>query len=253
MRKVALINEKGGSCKTTLVINLGSYLALNRGMRVLLIDLDPQGQVGKGLGFDVQAEEKTIYELLIDEEASPRDFVMPTRIDGLDVILANKKLIDLPVMIADHKDRLDKLHKRIAPLRGYDIVFFDSPPSLGLTTLNIMMATDEIIIPVSLTYFALDGCSEILDTVEQVKENFGRSDLEVSHIVPTLYRNTKLAKAIIEKLRGNFGDRVADTVSGYNVQIDEAQSFGQTIWEYAPRSRGAEMLRDLAEEVFVNG
>ena len=253
MKKVALINEKGGSCKTTLVVNLGSYLALYRGMRVLLIDLDPQGQTGKALGYDVRGLYKTIHTLLVDEEAHPEEFIHHTRIQGLDVILSNKGLIDFPVMVADHRDRMTKLHKRIAPLRGYDYIIFDSPPSLGLITLNIMMATDEIIIPVSLTYFALDGCAEIMDTVEQVRANFGRSDLEVSHIVPTLYRNTRLARELLEKLRSNFEDRVARTVIGYNVKIDEAQSHGQTIWEYAPKSRGAEMLRSLAEEVVGNG
>jgi len=247
-RKIAFVNEKGGSCKTTLAVNIASYLA-NQGRKTLLIDMDPQGQVGKSLGMDVLAIDPSIYEVLINPKIAARDAVLPTSIENLSVIAANKTLVDFSVTAAADEDRVFKLKEKLDPLRGFDYIIIDSPPSLGLLTLNIMMAAREIVIPVSLTFLALDGCSEIVETVENVKKTYNKRDLKVSLVVPTLYRRTNLADAILAKLREFFGDKVSEAVIGYNVAIDEAQSFGQTIWQYAPSSRGAEMLRALAEEI----
>jgi len=247
-RKIAFVNEKGGSCKTTLSVNTAAYLAA-KGEKVLLIDMDPQGQVGKSLGFDVAAADPTIFEVLTDANVAARDAVFGTEIANLDVILANKLLVDFPVIAAADDDRVMKLKDKLDKLRGYDYIIVDSPPSLGLITLNIMLAVKEIIIPVSLTYLALDGCSEIDETVANVRETYGKKDLKISLVVPTLYRRTNLADAILAKLRDFYADRVAKTVVGYNVAIDEAQSFGRTIWDYRPRSHGAQMLAALAEEI----
>jgi chromosome partitioning protein len=252
MRKIAFVNEKGGSCKTTLAVNVGAYFALKEGLRVLLVDMDPQGQVGKSLGIDVRDSEQTVYELLSDDRLRPPDVIQPSRIEGLDVIIANKSLTRFLLSAVRESDREWRLKQKFDGFRGYDYVIFDSPPSLGLITTNIMLAVDEIIIPVSLTYFALDGCAEIMDTVSSVREDFGRRGLRVSMVVPTLYRKTNLADEILDKLREHFGDRLAGTVIRYNVRIDEAQSHGLTIWEYDPRSTGAEMLGELAREVLQN-
>lgn len=249
MRKIAFINEKGGSCKTTLAVNCAAFFALKK-KRVLLIDMDPQGQVGKSLGIDVRNAKVTVLDLLTKPDCAAAEAVMPSRIPGLDLIVANKKLIDLPIYVAADADRNHKLKQKIDRIKNYDFIIVDSPPSLGTLTLNIMVAVDEIVIPVSLTFFALDGCAEILDTVEQVKAAYGRTDLAVSAVVPTLYRNTNLANEILERLRTQFGKRVAKTVIGYNVKIDEAQSHGQTIWEYAPASHGAQILAALAQEIY---
>ena len=247
-RKIAFVNEKGGSCKTTLAVNTAAYFA-DRGRKVLLVDMDPQGQVGKSLGFDVANTSPTVFELLIQPELTAREAVFATEIENMDVILSNKTLVDFTVLTAMDEDRVVKLKNKLDRLRGYDYLIVDSPPSLGLLTLNIMMAVKEVIIPVSLTYLALDGCSEIDDTVSNVREAHGKRDLKITLVVPTLYRRTNLADAILAKLREFYGDRVAKTVIGYNVAIDEAQSFGKTIWDYAPRSRGAQLLRSLAEEI----
>lgn len=248
-RRIAFINEKGGSCKTTLSTNLAAWFAGSQGKKVLLVDMDPQGQVGKALGVDVKAEPVTVMNLLTDPAVTLKDAVMQSRIENLDLICANKTLTDFAVTAAADEDRILKLEKKLKGLHGYDYVLFDSPPSLGLLTMNIMMATREIIIPVSLTYLALDGCAEIIDTVGTVKANYGNPSLQVSFIVPTLYRYTRLGDAILQKLRDYFGDKVTKTIIGMNVAIDEAQSFGQTIWEYKPRSRGAQMLEALAREI----
>lgn len=249
MRKIAFVNEKGGSCKTTLAVNVGAYIALERRQRVLLVDMDPQGQVGKSLGIDVYNSDGTVFDLLSEDGLRPADVIQSTRIEGLDVIVSNKSLIDFPLLVAGESDREWKLKQKLDGLRNYDYVIFDSPPSLGLITINIMLAANEIIIPVSLTYFALDGCAEIMDTMRSTRESFSRRDLRVTMVVPTLYRNTNLANEILGKLKEHFGDRLAKSIIRYNVRIDEAQSHGLTIWEYDPRSTGAAMLRELSEEV----
>jgi chromosome partitioning protein len=248
VRRIALVNEKGGSCKTTLAVNTAAYFALKRGKKVLLLDLDPQGQVGKSLGFAVRELPVTILDLLLDPARNPQDAILQTRVPGLDVILSNKLLTDFPQEVAASDDRMTRLASIVDRVTGYDVVLIDSPPSLGLTTLNIMLAAREIVIPVSLTFLALDGCAEIVETVENVRANFG-TDLEVVLVVPTLYRKTKLADQILERLHKYFGRRVAKTVIGFSVKIDEAQSVGKTIWEHAPSSHGAEMLEGMAIEL----
>ncbi|MBI4830842.1 MAG: ParA family protein [Candidatus Lindowbacteria bacterium] len=192
---------------------------------------------------------RTIYQLLSGPKLQPADVIQPSRIKGLDVIISNKSLIDFPLAVAAETAPERKLEQKFNGFHGYDYLIFDSPPSLGLTTINIMLAAGEIIIPVALTYFALDGCSEIMETIGSVSESFGRPDLRVSMVVPTLYRNTRLANEIMQKLKEHFGNRLAKTVIRYNVRIDEAQSHGLTIWEYDPHSAGAEMLRELSQEV----
>ena len=248
-RTIAFINEKGGSCKTTLSTNLAAWFAAELGKKVLLVDMDPQGQVGKAFGFDVKSEPMTVANLLSDPDVSIKDVAIKSRIENLDIICANKTLTDFTITAAADEDRIMKLAAKTDKTKDYDYIIFDSPPSLGLLTLNIMMAAKEIVIPVSLTFFALDGCAEIIDTVETVKNIYGKKGLVVSHIVPTLYRRTRLADAILEKLENFFPEKITKTVIGLNVAIDEAQSFGQTIWEYAPNSKGAQMLDALAREI----
>ena len=248
-RKIAFVNEKGGSCKTTLSVNTAAYLAMKRKRKVLLADLDPQGQVGKSLGFKVGDLKTTVSELLLDPSHPAEEAILPTRIPGLDVMLSNKRLTDFPVLVAGEQDRAVRLRRVIDRIKGYDYIVFDSPPSLGLITVNIMLAANEIVIPVSLTYLALDGCAEIMETVESVKSQFKKRNLGITLVVPTLYRSTRLANAILERLHKYFGNKVSKNVIGFNVKIDEAQSVGQTIWEYAPSSPGARMLEGLAKEL----
>jgi chromosome partitioning protein len=249
MRKIAFVNEKGGSCKTTLSVNLAAYFAGSLGRRVLLIDVDPQGQSGKSLGMDVKSIKPGTMELLMDPAVGVSDAAVPTRVQGLDIVASNKTLIDFPVEAARFKDREQRLHQKLKGLRKYDFVIFDSPPSLGLLTQNVMLAATEIVIPVNLTFLALDGCAEIVETVEAVKKTHGRDGLKISMVVPVLYRNTRLANAILKNLGEFFGEKLSRTVVGLNVTIDEAQSKGLTIWEYAPSSPGAIALEALAQEI----
>ena len=253
MRKIAFINEKGGTCKTTLAVNVAAYLATEKRQRVLLVDLDTQGHAGKALGLDVRALEPNVFHLLSDEKVTVEQCVHPTAIDGLSCIPSYKQMSEFPVALASRADRFRRLAMRMEQVRGFDVAIFDAPPSMGLTTLNILVAATEVVIPVGLTYFALDGCAEVAETVRKVAEEHARPDLKVSMVVPTLYRKTALAEAILEKLKGYFPDELARTPLGFNVKIDEAQSHGQTIFEYAPKSSGASMLAAIAEEVWRRG
>ncbi len=250
MRRVAFINEKGGTCKTTLCVNIGAWLAAEKGLRVLVADLDTQGHAGKSLGLDVRGLSPTIRDLLLDPSLPVARVARPTAVAGLDVLPANKDLAAFPVEAASHADRADKLAELVSRIPGgsYDLVLFDSPPSVSLVTENVMRAAGELVIPVALTYLALDGCAEILQSLEALRIERGDAP-DLAMVVPTLYRKTQLAGEILEKLRQRFPREISRTVLGYSVKIDEAQSHGRTIFEYAPRSSGAAALAALAAEL----
>lgn len=253
MRRIAFINEKGGSCKTTLAVNVAAWLASARGARVLLCDLDTQGHAGKSLGVDVRSLRPTIADLLLEPGVHVNDVLVQTPVEGLSLLPANKDLARFPLEIAARADRERRLLDKLADLAGYDFVIFDAPPSMGLVTQNILLAAEEVVIPVAMTYFALDGCAEVQQTVESVRRELGHDALRISLVVPTLYRRTALADAILAKLQENFPEELCRTLLGWNVQIDEAQSHGKTIWEYAPASRGAQALEAIAREILIRG
>ncbi len=253
MRRIAFINEKGGTCKTTLAVNLGAWLAREKGKKVLVVDLDTQGHCGKSLGVDVRQASRTVLDLLVSPEVSVPDVALSTALPNLWLVPSNKSAADFPLLVASHPDRERKLEQKLSALEGYDFVLLDSPPSTGLVTTNIFLAADEIVVPVALTYLALDGCAEVLGTVQRMQEQYGKADLAVTMVVPTLYRRTALAEEILAKLRSYFPETLCKTALGFNVKIDEAQSHGRTIWEYAPKSKGAEMLEAIARELLVRG
>jgi chromosome partitioning protein len=271
-RRVAIINEKGGSAKTTLVSTIGSYLALHRGRRVLAIDMDPQGQLGKVLGVETRTRRRSAIDLLLDAvllDASSLDDsyentanpgfrtaanlpITTTRIPQLDVITANKSLGLFPIVEDDDPDPTGRLSRKLdsAPeIESYDFILFDAPPSFGPLTLNVLRAATEIVIPVPLTYLALDGCAELVRTIATVRDRYDHPNLQISMIVPTFYRRTKLANEILDRLKQRFSKEIAHTVVGYHVKIDEAQSRGLSIFEYAPKDRAASVMAELAEEL----
>ena len=253
VRRLTFVNEKGGTGKTTLAVNFSAYLSLHHGRRVLLIDMDPQGQAGKCLGMDVLKFEPSVLDLLIYDHVPLEACVQNSSIPNVDIVASNKFLTDFSVNVAEESDRYLKLFKKTRDLAGYDYLVVDSPPSLGLLTLNILLAVTEVYIPVALTYLAMDGCAEIISTIEKIRDNFGKNDLEIRRIIPTMYRKTKLADEILEHLKRTFGSGVTDTVLRLNVKIDEAQSHGKSIFQYSPHSRGATMLSDIFEEVIDIG
>jgi chromosome partitioning protein len=260
------MNEKGGSAKTTLVANLGAYLALRRGRRVLGIDMDPQGQLGKVLGVDVRHARRSAIELLVDavlgdgsldgvvahDGASDSLPVAPTRVPSLDLVVANKALGLAPAFDREEPDPSGRLARRLAAapeLARYDFVLIDSPPSFGLLTLNVLRAVDEVVIPVPLTFLALDGCAELTRTIETVRTRYAHPALRVTMVVPTFHRRTRMAGEVLETLRARFPKEIAHTVVGFHVKLDEAQSRGLSIFEYAPRDRSAGVLAALAQEL----
>jgi chromosome partitioning protein len=251
MRRIAFINEKGGTGKTTLAVNTAAWLAREHGLKVLLVDLDTQGHAGKSLGVDVRTLPRNVFHLLTEDAVRLTDVVQPCAVPGLSVLPSYKEMADFPVAVAQDERRAHRLAERLAPAEaaGYQVIVFDAPPSMGLTTRNILVAATEVVVPVALTYLALDGCAEMVETVRKVGDAEGRPDLRVTKVVPTLYRKTALADAILERLKAYFPDSLAATPLGFNVKIDEAQSHGKTIWEYAPSSRGAEMLAAIAREI----
>lgn len=251
MRRIAFINEKGGSCKTTLCVNVAAWLATARSQRILLADLDTQGHAGKSLGVDVRGLTSTIHEWLLGT-APFDDVVRPTPVPGLDLLPANKALAGLPVALAAAPDRATRLATRLAgiPAGRYDAVLIDSPPSRSLVTENVLCAADAIVVPVALTYLALDGCAEIMESLDDLRAAHGRAP-ELALVVPALYRKTQLADEILRKLGERFPRELSRTVLGWSVKVDEAQSHGRTVFEHAPRSPGAVALAEIADEVLA--
>jgi len=251
VRRVAFINEKGGSCKTTLCVNVGAWLATARGLRVLVADLDTQGHAGKAMGVDVRGLSPTIHEWLLGT-APFEAVVRPTPVAGLDLLPANKALADLPVAIAGQPDRATRLAARLAevPAGRYDVVLIDSPPSRSLVTENVLTAAEAIVVPVALTYLALDGCAEIMESLDDLRAARGQAP-ELGLVVPALYRKTQLADEILEKLAERFPRELSRTVLGWSVKVDEAQSHGRSVFEHAPRSPGALALSQIADEILV--
>jgi len=252
MRRIAFINEKGGTCKTTLAVNIAAYFA-RKGLKVLLIDLDTQGHAGKSLGIDVRSIRRNVFHFLVDESTRLEEVVHSTAVDNLWVIPSYKEMAEFPVATATDPRRWYRLADRlgVADLLDYQAVLFDSPPSLGLTTVNVLLAATEIVVPVALTYLSLDGCAEIVETVRRVAVEHGRGELRICLVVPTLYRKTALADEILAKLKAYFPESLSKTPLAYNVKLDEAQSHGRTIWEYAPASRGAKMVASISEELWA--
>jgi chromosome partitioning protein len=247
-RRVAFINEKGGTCKTTLAVNVAAYLAGKKKRRVLLVDLDTQGHAAKSLGIDPRSAPRNVFHLLTDPAVSVDDVTLPTATENLFVVPSWKDMAEFPAVATDSL-RGRRLENKLGSARDrFDFIIFDAPPSLGLTTTNILLAAEEVVVPVATTYLSLDGCAEMAQTVEEVRATHSHHALRITLVVPTLYRKTQLADEVVAKLKQYFPKRTAEPLA-MSVTIDEAQSHGKTIWEYAPWSRGATMLQAIAEAV----
>jgi len=247
--QLAWINEKGGTLKTTLAVHSAVYLAVFRKEPTVLLDLDPQGQSGKTLGLQRRLDAPGIRELLLGE-VKLADAVTASGRPELDLVCAEKSLADVPEILAGRNDAYQRLKIALHRQRKYRNVVIDSPPSLGILTRNILAAASDVIIPVSLSFLSLDGAAEIVQTIEATREELGNPQLKVTHVVPTLYRRTRLADAVLGKLQEHFGKRCLKTRIGISVKVDEAQSWGKTIWEYAPRSSAAATMTEVMSELF---
>jgi chromosome partitioning protein len=247
---VAIANQKGGVAKTTTAINLGASLAL-AGRNVLLIDLDPQSNLTSGLGLKGQAGPAgTVYEALTSEAVSgPEQFILPTTVDRLFVMPANRNLTGAEIELVTIDGRERRLSRLLTDLRQtYDHILIDSPPSLGLLTLNALVAADAVLIPLNCEYFALEGIAELLSTIEGVRAALNPA-LVVDGVVLTMYDDrTNLGQQVSANIREFFGDRVYQTVIPRNIRLGEAPSHGLPVILYDARSRGADAYVALAHE-----
>src|SRR5438128_3618587 len=245
-RVVALANQKGGVGKTTTAINLGASLAACE-RKVLLIDLDPQANATSGIGLP-KNEAQSMYSVLLDG-MSIRSVIRPSDLPTLYVAPSSVDLVGAEVELSNADDRQFKLRRAIEPITAeYDYVLIDSPPSLGLLTVNGLTAADSVLVPMQCEYFAMEGVSQLLNTIERVRESLNPK-LEIEGIALTMSDDRmNLARHVAEEVRSHFGDQVYKTVSPRNVRLGEAPSFGKPIILYDIRSRGSEAYVTLAKE-----
>jgi chromosome partitioning protein len=242
---VALANQKGGVGKSTTAINLAASLALH-GHRVLLIDLDPQGNASSGLGIERGRIEVSIYDVLL-KESELEDAVEPTSVRNLFVVPATIDLAGAEIELVSVMSRETRLKNAIADAE-YEFVFIDCPPSLGLLTVNALTAADEVVIPIQCEYYALEGLSQLLRNIQLVTSNLNPS-LKVGGVVLTMYDGrTKLSRDVAEQVRDYFGDTAYRTVIPRSVRLSEAPSYGEPIEAFDPMSRGAIAYRQLGRE-----
>lgn len=247
-KAIAIFNQKGGVGKTTTNINLATCLAI-RGKKILVLDIDPQGNTTSGLGISKKELKNTMYEVLIDENVGPMDAVIQTGIPNLDLIPASVQLAGAEVELVQLEGREKRLKKALAQIKGqYDYIFIDCPPSLGLLTINSLTAVDSVLIPIQCEFYALEGVSQLMSTIELVKKNLNK-DLEIQGVILSMFDGrTNLSIQVVEEVKKYFREKVYTTVIPRNVRLAEAPSHGLPITHYDPNSRGAGAYSDFAEE-----
>ncbi len=249
-KSIVFVNQKGGVGKTTSAINIGAYIAM-AGKKVLLVDFDSQGNMSTGVGVD--KEKPTIYELMAGL-VEPMDAVKHSPVPNLDAISASIDLSGAAVELIDQENREYFLKNALAPLKEiYDYILIDCPPSLGILTLNGLVAADTVMVPMQCEYFALEGITLLLQTVEKVQKSFN-PNLTIGGIFFTMYDSrTRLAQDVIIQVKGYFKDVVFSTIIPRNVRLSEAPSHGLPICKYDPDCSGARSYQKLAEEVIRRG
>lgn len=245
---ISLVNQKGGVGKTTSAINLATYLA-DAGKFVLLVDLDPQGNASSGLGIDIRQIAKSLYQAMIIGE-HPSNVILKTQSFGHDLIPASQDLAGANIELVHMDNREFRLYNVLREIRtNYDYIIIDSPPSLGLLTVNGLVASDEVIIPVQTEYFALEGLSQLLNTINLVRENL-QPDLRVMGALLTMYdKRNRLARQVIKEVQDHFPGHVFDSIIPRSVRLAEAPGFGKSILNFDAFSKGARAYKNLAREI----
>lgn len=245
---IAIANQKGGVGKTTTAVNLSSCLAY-KGKKVVIIDIDPQGNTTSGLGIDKKVIDKSIYEVIIND-VNIENALMKTAVDNLYICPSNIQLVGAEVELVSVISRETRMKVAIEEIRKkYDYILIDCPPSLGLLTLNALTAADTILVPIQCEYYALEGLSQLMNTVKLVQRHLNPS-LDVEGVVLTMFdARTNLSIQVVEDVKKYFRNKVYRTVIPRNVRLSEAPSFGMPIILYDPKSKGAECYLELAQEV----
>ena len=251
-RAIVVANQKGGVGKTTTAINLAACLA-EAGQKVLAIDMDPQGNMTSGLGVDKDAIENTVYKLLLGE-SSVEDCLQKEVIENLSVIGSNINLSAAEIELIGEEEKEYILQKAIAPIRdNYDFIIIDCPPSLSMLTINSMCLADTVLVPIQCEYYALEGLTQLIHTINLVQERLNPS-LEMEGVVFTMYdARTNLSLQVVENVKNNLNQTIYKTIIPRNVRLAEAPSYGMPINLYDTKSAGAESYRLLAEEVIHRG
>ncbi|MBM3450603.1 MAG: ParA family protein [Armatimonadetes bacterium] len=256
-RVIALVNQKGGCGKTTTTVNLGACLA-TIGHRVLLVDLDPQANASVSLGVDPATLSRTTYHVLVDPTdpgtapVAIEEIARPSSVANLDVAPSSIDLAAAELELAARIGRENQLRKKLAPARAsYDFILIDTPPSLGLLTLNALVASDEIIIPIQTHYYALLGMQQLLRTLRMVRDETGH-DVEILGVVATMYdARNNLSKEIVNTIKEEFGDKVFHTEIHFSIKLVESSMVGVPLFLHNPQNRGAQEYMALAREVVI--
>jgi len=245
---IAIANQKGGVGKTTTSVNLGAGMA-SLGKRVLLVDIDPQGNTTSGVGINKADVENCIYDVIINE-VHPNDAIIHTEVEGLHIIPATIQLAGAEIELVPTISREQRLKKSLQMVKDkYDYIIIDCPPSLGILTINSLTAADSVIIPIQCEYYALEGLSQLLNSIRLVQKHLNTS-LQIEGVLLTMFdARTNLGIQVIEEVKKYFQDKVYKTVIARNVRLSEAPSHGKSIITYDPRSKGAEAYLELAKEV----
>jgi chromosome partitioning protein len=253
-RVLAVANQKGGVGKTTTAINLATALSLS-GQRVLLVDVDPQANLTSGVGLKGQtASGGTVYQALTADFADAGAFVLPTRVEGLSLVPADRNLTGAELELVTLQNRERRLRALVYSLRDrFDFVLIDTPPSLGLLTLNALVAADAVLIPLTCEYFALEGIADLIATLRRIRGSLN-ANLDIAGVLMTMYdERTNLGQQVARDIRTFFQDRVFETVIPRNIRLGEAPSHGVPAIVYDPKSRGAEAYVALARELMARG